>query len=61
MKLSQIIPILSFVATVLSFGATAFGAIDPHYSVYALAASAAISAFCKSVTDSKPAAAPKSI
>ena len=56
MNLAKIIAVLSFVATVLSFGATYLGAIDPHISVYALAASAAISAFCKSLTDSQPKA-----
>ena len=42
---SRIIGILSFVATVLTFGATYLGQIDPQYSVYALAAAAAINAF----------------
>jgi hypothetical protein len=49
MKLSQIIAILSFAATVLTFGATYLGTIDPHYSVYALAISAAISAFTSKI------------
>lgn len=53
MTLSKLIGILSFIATILTFGATYLGAIDPHYSVYALAAAAAISAFSKSISESK--------
>lgn len=42
---SRIIGILSFIATALTFAATFLGQIDPQYSVYALALSAAINAF----------------
>jgi len=45
MTLSQIVGILSFIATVLTFGASFLGSLDPHYAVYALALAAAISAF----------------
>lgn len=45
MTFSQIIGVLSFIATALTFGATYLGQIDPHYATYALALSAAISAF----------------
>ena len=44
-SLSNIIGILSFIATVLTFGATFLGQLDPAYSVWALAAAAAINAF----------------
>lgn len=47
---SNIIGILSFIATVLTFGATFLGQIDPQYAVYALAAAAAINAFTGRIT-----------
>ena len=45
MDWSRIIGVLSFIATVLTFAATFLGQIDPQYSVWALALSAAINAF----------------
>lgn len=49
---SNIIGILSFIATVLTFGATFLGQLDPAYSVYALAIAAAINAFTGRITGS---------
>ena len=43
--LSQVLGILSFFATLLTFGATLLQQIAPQYAIYALALSAAISAF----------------
>lgn len=42
---SQVIGVLSFIATLLTFLSTYLGQFDPNYAVYALAVSAAISAF----------------
>lgn len=49
-SISNIIGILSFVATVLTFAATFLGQIDPQYSVYALAIAGAINAFTGRIT-----------
>lgn len=43
---SNIVGILSFVATALAFGASFLGQLDPHYAVYAMALSGGITAFC---------------
>ena len=49
---SNIIGILAFAATVLTFAATFLGQIDPQYSVWALAIAAAINAFTGRITGS---------
>ena len=48
--LSNVVGVLSFIATVLTFGASFLDKFDPHYAVYALAAAAAISAFTGRIT-----------
>jgi hypothetical protein len=43
--ISRVVGILSFIATILTFGATFLGQLDPQYGVWALALAAAINAF----------------
>jgi hypothetical protein len=51
---SQFFGILSLIATVLTVAAAGLQALSPEYALYALGASAAISAFTEKIQGGKP-------